>query len=59
VRQRLEPHDPHLPGYAVTTGDGALAMVTIGEETVPEYRALPLQQDQDQIGHDRRIPPGS
>jgi hypothetical protein len=59
VRQRLEPHDPHLPGYAVATGDGALVMVTIGEETVREYRALPLQQDQYQIGHDRRIAPGS
>lgn len=59
VRQRLEPHDPHLPGYAVATRDGALAMVTIGEETVREYRALPLQQDQYQIGHDRRIAPGS
>jgi hypothetical protein len=59
VRQRLESHDPHLPGHAVATRDGALAMVTIGEETVREYRALPLQQDQYQIGHDRRIAPGS
>jgi hypothetical protein len=59
VRQRLDPRDPRLPGYAVATGDGALVMVTIGEQTVREYRASPLQQDQYQIGHDRRIAPGS
>jgi hypothetical protein len=34
-------------------------MVTIGEDIVREYRAFPLQQDQYQIGYDRRIPPGS
>jgi len=59
VRQRLHPRDPRLPGYAVATRDGALVMVTIGEETVREYRASPLQQDQYQIGYGRRIPPGS
>jgi hypothetical protein len=59
VRQRLVPRDSRLPGYAIATRDGALVMVTIGEETVREYRAFPLQQDQYQIGYDRRIPPGS
>ena len=59
VRQRLHPRDPHLPGYALATRDGALVMVTIGEQTVREYQASPLQQDQYQIGYDRRVAPGS
>ena len=59
VRQLLEPRDPGLPGYALATRDGALVMVTIGEQTVRKYQAAPLRQDQHQIVYDRRVAPGS
>lgn len=59
VQAHLIPLELGLPGYAFATRDGALVLVTLGEETVHEYRASPLQQDQYRINFDQRIPPGS
>jgi hypothetical protein len=55
---RVVARPPGFPGYALATQDGALVMITVGEETVWDYRASPLQQDPGQINQDRRISPG-
>jgi hypothetical protein len=59
VDERVVARPPGLPGYALATREGALVMVTVGEEAVRDYRASPLQQDPNQINNDRRISPGS
>jgi hypothetical protein len=59
VDERVVARPPGLPGYALATREGALVMVTVGEQTVRDYRASPLQQDPNQINNDRRISPGS
>jgi hypothetical protein len=59
VEERVVARPPGLPGYALATRDGALVMVTVGEETVRDYRASPFQQDWGQINYDRRVSPGS
>jgi hypothetical protein len=59
VDERVVERPPRLPGCALATRDGALVMVTVGEETVRDYRASPFQQDPNQINYDRRVSPGS
>lgn len=59
IDERVVTRPPRGPSYALATRNGALLMVTIGEQTVRDYRASPLQQDPNQINNDRRISPGS